>query len=305
MIIPLAIAFTGNYYVPAATLLRSVLKSSPHGRFRVLCLLTEDLSDAMKEGLQRMGGERMEFEYVNLRGRLEGVYTDPRYTEAASFRLLLPELLPELDTVLYLDCDIIARKDMSELFRTTDLGDNYLAAVYEAPIEDQASRITELGCSPQSYFNSGVLIMNLRKMREDGVSSKLLDACRKDYMEFPDQDALNVVCQGKVLPLSPLYNGIRTFYIPKYMKEFSDMYSDYLWYEVDSHANIHYTGGKPWDGFTVKFAQWWKTYESLPDDIKAQWTVNKKMWRLWQVYKTKVGRAVIDFARNVYRRIKP
>ena len=247
----------------------------------------------------------MEFEYVNLRGRLEGVYTDPRYTEAASFRLLLPELLPELDTVLYLDCDIIVRKDMVELFRTTVLGDNYLAAVYEAPIEDQASRISELGCSPHSYFNSGVLIMNLAKMREDALCPKLLEACRKDYMEFPDQDALNVVCQGKVLPLSPLYNGIRTFFIPKYRKDFSQMYSDYLWYEVDRHANIHYTGGKPWDGFTVKFAQWWKTYESLPDDIKAQWNVNKKMRRLSLVYRTKVGGAVVDFLRDVYRWMKP
>ena len=107
--IPLAIAFTPNYFVQAATLLRSVLDASPNGRFRVVCLLSEDIPDRMKDKLAWLDEERLALEFIPLKGRLKDVYIDPRYTEAASLRLLLPELLPELDRILYLDCDIIVR----------------------------------------------------------------------------------------------------------------------------------------------------------------------------------------------------
>ena len=163
--IPLAIAFTPNYFVQAATTLRSVLDASPTGQFRVVCMLTEEIPQRMQDELKRMGGGRLELEYVPLKGRLQGVYIDPRYTEAASLRLLLPELLPELDKILYLDCDIIVRQDLTRLWNETDLGDNYLAAVYEAAIEGQAERFRALGCDPVKYFNSGFLLMNLKQMR--------------------------------------------------------------------------------------------------------------------------------------------
>ena len=114
--IPLAIAFTPNYFVQAATTLRSVLDASLDGQFRVVCMLTEEIPQRMQDELKRMGGGRLVLEYLPLKGRLQGIYIDPRYTEAASMRLLLPELLPELDRVLYLDCDIIVRQDLARLW---------------------------------------------------------------------------------------------------------------------------------------------------------------------------------------------
>ena len=214
-LIPLAIAFTPNYFVPAATMLRSLLDSSKDS-FKVICLVSEEIPERMRIKLERLGEGRLSFEYIPLQGRMEGIYTDPRYTETASFRLILPELLPEYDSIAYIDCDVIVRQDIGKLYRETDLGDNYVAAVFEAPIENQAERARALGCDPNKYFNSGFLLMNLRQMREEKVSEKLLDACRVPYMEFPDQDALNQVCLGRVLPLSPVYNSIRTFFIRKY-----------------------------------------------------------------------------------------
>ena len=95
--IPLAIAFTPNYFVQAATTLRSVLDASPDGRFRVVCMLTEEIPDRMKDKLAWLDKERLSLEFIPLKGRLQGIYIAPRYTEAASLRLLLPELLSELD----------------------------------------------------------------------------------------------------------------------------------------------------------------------------------------------------------------
>ena len=302
---PLAIAFTPNYFVPAATMLKSLLDSSSDAdSYRVICLVTEDIPDRMKDKLLRLGAGRLEFEYINLAGRLKDVYTDPRYTEAASFRLLLPEILPEYKSIVYIDCDVIVRQNIAQLYSGLDLKDNYLGGVYEAPIENQAERFMALGCNPREYFNSGFLVMNLEQMRKDRLTEKLLDACKVDYLEFPDQDALNQVCKGRVIALSPVYNGIRTFFLPQYKKDFVSQYSETLWKEVQKSGTIHYTGGKPWNLFTVKFGQWWKTYDSLPAEIKEEWTPVGRAPKIWRLYRIRPVQMVIDAGLNILRSIR-
>lgn len=304
MLTHIAISFTPDYFVPAAVTLKSVLDASPEGRFRVHCLVTEDIPQRQKDILAAMAGERMAFEYINLRGQLEGCYVDPRYSEAASYRLLLPELLPELNKIIYLDCDIVVRQDLSALDATVNVAGKLLAAVYEAPIEDQSKRWAALGCDPDKYFNSGFLVMNLARMREEGTSGKLLDALRHGSLEFPDQDALNIVCKGRVLLLPPVWNSIRTFFLPRYKAEFSKQYGPLTSVAVEAFGNIHYTGGKPWNLFTVRFGDWWEKYESMPAAAKDEWTPNPKILRLWKVYRTGIGRKIIDTAQAVYRKIK-
>lgn len=296
MAAPIAIAFTPNYFVPAAATLKSLLDSSS-GSFEVVCLLTEPIPQQMQDKLFRLGNGRLSFRYLPLKGRLEGLYIDPRYTEAASFRLLLPELLPEYDKIVYVDCDVVIRQDVGRLYHETELGDSWLGAVYEAAIENQAERFRAIGCDPARYFNSGFLFMNLAAMRECKVTEKLLEACRVPYLEFPDQDALNQVCQGHVLPLSPLYNSIRTFFIPKYKPDFVRQYGEALWDEVQAKGTIHYTGGKPWNLFSVQFGAWWRVYDSLPAEIRAEGPA-PRMYRFWKLYRIKpLGMAIDAFRR--------
>jgi lipopolysaccharide biosynthesis glycosyltransferase len=234
---------------------------------------------------------------------LEGIYTDPRYTEAASFRLLLPELLPEYDSIVYIDCDVIVRQDIGKLYREKNLADNYIAAIFEAPIEHQAERFKALGCDPLRYFNSGFLLMNLKQMRAEKVSERLLEACRVPYLEFPDQDALNQVCQGRVLPLSPVFNSIRTFFLPQYKKDFCKSYSEILWDRVQQEGTIHFTGGKPWNVFTVRFGDWWRVYYSLPRNIQVLLRTRAYVKCLSWLYKTRMGK-VVDWGIHAYRRVR-
>lgn len=300
--IPIAIAFTPNYFVQAAAMLKSLLDAST-GDFEIICMVSDPIPQKMQEKLVRMGDERFRFRYIPLKGRLEGLYVDPRYTEAASFRLLLPELLPEYDKILYLDCDIIVRQDVGRLYLETELGENWLGVVFEAPIEQQAERFRALGCDPDRYFNSGFLLMNLAQMRKDGVTGRLLDACRVPYLEFPDQDALNQVCQGHVLPLSPLYDSIRTFFIPKYKPDFVRQYSEELWDAVQKEGTIHYTGGKPWDLFTVQFRAWWQIFDSLPQEIREEWNPTPKMYRFWKWYRIAPVGWTFDALRKLKQRV--
>ena len=300
---PIAVAFTQNYFVPAATMLRSLLDSSCSD-YHVICLLAEDLPLRMRQKLESLDCSRLEVEYRNMSGMVKGVQVEPRYTEAALFRLLLPDLLPEYDQVVYADCDMIIRQDVAELYSNTNLDDNYLGAVYEAPIEGQAERFESLGCNPKEYFNSGFLLMNLKQMREEYVVKKFLEAAKRDDLEFPDQDVLNIVCSGRVFPIEPIYNSIRTFMLPQYRKDFLAQYSESQWHDVQEKGSIHYTGGKPWGLFSVKFGEWWRTYESLPQEIKDEWTPNRKVYGLCRIYRTAPGRWCIDTVQSIYRRMK-
>ncbi|HEM5993742.1 TPA: SP_1767 family glycosyltransferase [Streptococcus suis] len=124
-------------------------------------------------------------------------------------RFLLPELLADLDRILYLDVDILVHGNLMELFHT-DLEGYALGAVVEADIFKYYQwYLDSLGFSPNdAYFSSGVLLMDLDKMRQNGTTNQLIAMAlekAQDY-NFPDQDILNLYYKGNFKQLSPAYN---------------------------------------------------------------------------------------------------
>lgn len=302
---PIVIAFTPNYLIPAATTLWSVLKHADvDDQFEVVSLLSEPLSDAFRNILESIDTHnRVRFSYIELQHALKDVYVDEKYTVAASFRLLISELLPEYDTVIYMDCDMIIRNNLADLYRNIDLGDNYLAAVFEATLDFQIPGMRKLGFLPGEYFNSGFLVMNLSQLRKDGMSKKFVEALQVDYLEFPDQDVLNMLCKNRVTPLPPYYNSIRTFYLPQYKHFFLQKYSPEDWDAVWEHGSIHYTGDKPWRSFTVQFDVWWQYFLELPAKTRQYATINKKIFALYRFYSTPFGKFCVEKARELKRRL--
>lgn len=305
MRIPIVVAFTENYVVPAVTCLSSLIKNSESKyKFEIICLLTKELPVHLQELLTSFAPDRLSFRFISLEGALDGVYVDERYTIAASYRLLLPNILKEYDKVIYTDCDVIIRNDLGKLYYETDLKDNYLAAVYEATLDFQISYLKEIGCEPGFYFNSGFLIMNLKQMRVENLTEKLIEGLRVPYLQFPDQDVLNIYCQGRVLALAPIYNSIRTFFLQQYQTEFLRKYSKSDWVKVQKHGTIHYTGGKPWNEVTIKFEEWWHYYLALPDAYKQLWKGNPKLEFFAKVILTPVLGSLYGKSLQVFRYIK-
>lgn len=112
------------------------------------------------------------------------------------------------DKALYLDGDVIINKDISELF-TIDLSDNYVAAVDDMGDEfdekgnsNLASRIGMKG----RYFNSGVMLLNLKNIRQDGIRDKLVEYRENGKNYFVDQDAFNYVLGTKRVTIGCEYN---------------------------------------------------------------------------------------------------
>lgn len=144
------------------------------------------------------------------RERLQGLEGRGYLPTAMWHRVFLPELAPELRRVLYLDADTVAMDSLEPLW-ATGLGDRPVAAVANVPDPWTAPYFESLAL-PTPYFNSGVLVMDLDRMRADGYQRRIVEFARRDPMRFGDQDTLNVVLSGERAELDPRWNVMNSFY---------------------------------------------------------------------------------------------
>jgi len=159
----------------------------------------------------------------------------------------LPALLPDCERVLYLDSDLIATDDLAPLWKTP-LADHLLGAVTNPiyPFMRPHFRL-DLGIErAEDYFNSGVLLMNLERMRSEDLTSQVCSFARaRPELGAPDQDALNVVCRDRWLRLHPRWNVQSTLF--ELMPAELPLAPEQVAEALAAPAVIHYIGpSKPW-----------------------------------------------------------
>lgn len=166
---------------------------------------------------------------------------------SASYRLCLSSKV-SVDKILYLDADIMAMKNIAELY-SIDVSNYYLAAV-----EDKCSVImknrVDLG-KDDIFFNSGMQLINLKKCREDNLESQFLEKLRESTY-YTDQDVLNDVARGRILPLHIRYNFMPCVgaYVGK----------EYECYEAASNPMLVHFTMKPWKGRVTHWGDKWHEY---------------------------------------------
>ena len=169
------------------------------------------------------------------------------------------ELIPSCDKLLYLDGDVIVRKDLTELYNT-DLEDNYAAAVKEFYYIKN-----DEGC-----VNAGIMLFNAKKMREDGMRD-ILVAKRKSLgnRSSMDQQTYNMVIKGKIKFLSIKYNCVPGRLVGDVkmdftMEELNRMYGTAYRNPkqvIGDAVIIHFaTGNKPWKYTFAPCAKEWYEY---------------------------------------------
>ena len=198
-------------YVPhVATMLHSLLVHQESGTHIHLVHgpdLPQPECDLLTDMVERKGGS---ISFVSVADRQ---VADVDAAAAASWhRVLLPELLPDQDRVLSLDADLLVLDSLDELW-ATDLGDDYLAAVTNVFQLDHLERAELRPIDPGTYFNGGVLLMNLEQMRRDGCVAELVDyAARNRKGAWFEQDALNFVLGGRRRHLHPRWNSMNSLF---------------------------------------------------------------------------------------------
>ncbi len=173
-------------------------------------------------------------------------------------RLFLTEFVPEdVDRVLYLDSDTLIEGPLDELWNV-DFGECYMAGVDDC-LSATYHKLVGLG-EGGTYCNAGVLMMDLKKWREDNVLDVFIQTLKDNngYFVFNEQSVLNSVFSGKVKILDQKFNVNSLVYLFEYdelmklrkPKDFS--YDPETYYEARNHPVLtHFTGNfyvnrRPW-----------------------------------------------------------
>ena len=208
--IPIFFTIDDSYAPFLAVALNSAIKNSDPQRNYKAIVLYQDLGADNISRLQSLQTENFKIELMPIRANMEAL--DDRmsnrlrcdyFTLTIYFRLFIPSMFPQYDKGIYIDSDVVLTDDIAKLF-DIDIGENYIGACNDLSIADIPPLVayTEkaVGVNAKEYINSGVLLMNLKKMRDDDLEGHFLALLNKYHFDSiaPDQDYLNAMCNGKI-----------------------------------------------------------------------------------------------------------
>ncbi len=245
-VIPVVFATDENYVPYCGVAVSSLIRNACPSNEYEISVLYDHLTAA---SIIRL--EQQSIDYVHVRCVcIHDYITDLKVLEynhltiASAYRLIIPEVLSQYEKVLYLDSDIVVDADIAELYHTK-IGGNILGAVHgyfkKDDDEFMYKHITQtLGIAVDSFFNAGILLMNIKALKENRVTEKCFSLLSKRTdLYFMDQCAMNIVCEGKV------------YFLPeKWNFEWQYLFSaeEHARKLMDNLGIIHYDGiEKPWD----------------------------------------------------------
>jgi len=265
-----------NYIRYIAVAIRSIIENSSDSFNYDIIILHEDIRDINIDILQKMTAGFPNFSLRFLRmGYYLAEFDVASFTAhghisiTAYYRLLAPLIFENYDRIVYLDCDLIMNTDVAELFYLS-FEDKAMAAVVDyyitqaslqntdpqfCQIANEVLKINDLS----TYFNSGVLLLNLEKMRREQYLTQFLEVGKINSRRYHDQDILNSVLRGDVRLIDAAWN-FQTH--PKIDRLQSIKY--YL--PVNRIKIIHFCSQiKPWHATDILQAPlWWEYARKTP-----------------------------------------
>lgn len=183
-----------------------------HNKNSNIHILSNDLSDENKEILIQKGKSNdcnVFFQEVNINfiQKLKLRYHFPHETY---FRLVAHKYL-SVSKVIFLDSDTVILGDLKHLFNLK-LNEYYLAASTDPIIEYQFPGFEDkkglLGILDRPYYNVGVILMNLSKIKKDRVFDKTLEYIQNnpEICEYLDQDGINAIMNKQIFEIGQRYN---------------------------------------------------------------------------------------------------
>jgi lipopolysaccharide biosynthesis glycosyltransferase len=227
--------------MPLATTLRSVAESNSANWPLDVRVLTNGFSErSQKNVLDSLpkGSASIRWVPVDLEP-FGGCSTAAYISDMTYARFLIPHIVSRsVNRVLYLDADLLVLEDLRPLWET-DLGGAAVGAVLDSLDPKLKRREAGLERVPRvsHYFNAGVLLVDVEQWRKQRVSEKALEYLTANPQSpYSDQDALNVVCDGRWKQLPGRWN-----FHDHFAKSIADMD------QTERPAVVHFvTGMKPW-----------------------------------------------------------
>jgi len=251
-------------YAPFVTVaIKSIIENaSKEYNYRIV-ILYQDLTIENMNRISKISNEKFKIDFIYMKdefklitNRIENCYVRLDYfTLTIFFRLLIPDMFPEYEKGIYIDSDVVVPGDISELYNT-ELGNNLLGVCNDISILN-IKTFTDyvenaVGVSKYKYFNSGVLLMNLKELRDRGFSNKFFELLDKFHFDCvaPDQDYLNAICKDRVVYLDEAWDAM-----PAEGREL-----------IKNPKIIHYNlNDKPWQYDNIQYEEYFWKYAKMTD----------------------------------------
>ena len=309
--IPIAMCLDNNYTLPTIVAMTSMLENVKEGtEYKYYILVPGDFTDENKQKIlslkEKYKSKQFEINFINMKDEFKTA-KQSLWGAAAYYRLRLPSMLGQYGKCIYLDGDTIVNKDLSELYNI-DLEDNYVGGIRDFGMNSE--RAKDFGMkSVDKYINSGVLLMNLKKLRDDRLEDKFkwFVENNKEKLLYTDQDTLNVCCFDKIKILPLKYNFMEIFIAETNCLHF------YRQPQSNEAFNnlvvIHYASNqKPWKNFDALFAEkWWKyaIKSGFYDKVPAHLEIKKKILEMRNNPKSSVNKTLDDGIYTISSKLAP
>lgn len=249
----------------------SLIKNASKDRRYKIIVVYQELNEENRNNLAKLVEDypnfEMEFKFMKqsldmITDRIENRLRSDYFTMTIYFRIFIPDMYPEYDKAIYIDSDIIVPGDISELY-DTDMHDNLIGVVTDGSVNDvpelQRYMTESLGLKLGDYFNSGMLLMNMKELRNVHLAEHFLYLLNKYHFDCvaPDQDYLNSMCYGKIEYLDSCWDAMPNRNKP----------------EIENPKIIHYNlFDKPWCYDDIQYQDYFWEYAKQSvyyDKIKA------------------------------------
>lgn len=235
-------------YIPYLNVMLTSLIDTNRDCYFDIYLLHSSIPDTALKGTRRTLGSSGALHAVKAADiGLSDAPTTARYPQEIYYRIFAAKYLPEcIDKILYLDPDIIVNGSIKELY-DTNIDEYYFAAASHTGAFVRKVNEIRLDMDIDApYINSGVMLMNLKRLRKEQNYSEVFDFIekRKMLLILPDQDIISSLYGSKILALDSFkYNMTERLY--KQHAPFEKGF-DTQWVR-DNSVIIHYCGkNKPW-----------------------------------------------------------
>ena len=200
-IIPVAFSTNDNYAPYLDVAMRSLIDHAGSDNDYAVYILYTHLSARNIRRIEALRKGNIHIEFIDVTEELRELDYSPdgHVSVETVYRMVIPDVLPQYEKIIYLDCDLIVLQDIAQLY-AQDIGDSILGATREIAFDwlVEHARNT-LKIEPSDVFNAGVLIINSRKFKEQIIKRKCFDLLAGDtYFRVWDQDVLNIVCRNSV-----------------------------------------------------------------------------------------------------------
>ena len=274
MTVPICFASDDNYAQYLGVAIQSIVHFANPGNTYDIYVLDDKISELKKNKINKLAKPNVLIHFLDIcflyqKYDLASFYISGYVSAAAYLRLFIPEIFASHDKMVYLDCDLVLNTDVASLFEI-ELGDNYLAAARDMyMLHDNNPAVAHYFKKhldiekPEDYFNSGVMLLNIKKIRADW--DKLQGCIRiTKRPRWYDQCILNRFAYGHVLHLPLTWNYWGRFKVdnPNYRETFPRKYLSAFKTASQHPCAIH---AKPWREPTNEYAEvFWMHARNTP-----------------------------------------